>query len=181
MNREIKTDLENILSLIACASYYGFESDVLFVAFREMLGSKLTQEEIEWYARSVEAEAGYGEEEYEAIIEQLEDFISKKRALAKLYIKAFRDIKEAYFINEPQDSKSNYWLNTILLNEELSSLRDELLAAAHAEKLFLRPPWQLLTELEMYRDCPAMDLSNAKDIQTRALNLPSSPKVLHGG
>ena len=72
MNREIKTDLENILSLIACAIDYGFERDVLFDAFREMLDSKLTQEEIEWYARSVEELDGYNEEDYEAIKERLE-------------------------------------------------------------------------------------------------------------
>lgn len=77
MNREIKTDLENILSLIACARDYGFEDDVLFDAFREMLGSKLTEAEIEWYARSVEAEDGYDEEDYEAIKKRLEDFKNK--------------------------------------------------------------------------------------------------------
>ena len=74
MNREIKTDLENILSLIACASEYGFEDNVLFDAFKEMLGGVLTDEEIEWYARSVEAEDGYGEEDYEEIKERLKGF-----------------------------------------------------------------------------------------------------------
>lgn len=77
MNREIKTDLENILSLIACAGDYGFEDDVLFDAFREMLGGKLTEEEVEWYARSVEAKDGYDEEDYEAIKERLADFKNK--------------------------------------------------------------------------------------------------------
>ena len=77
MNREIKTDLENILSLIACASDYGFDRDVLFDAFREMLGSNLTEEEIEWYARSIEQLEGYGEEDYEVIKERLKDFKNK--------------------------------------------------------------------------------------------------------
>ena len=35
------------------------------------------KEEIEWYARSVEAEDGYGEEDYETIKERLEDFKNK--------------------------------------------------------------------------------------------------------
>lgn len=77
MNREIKTDLENILSLIACAVDYGFANDVLFDAFRSMLDSKLTEEEIEWYARLVESEEGYTEEDYEAIKERLEGFKNK--------------------------------------------------------------------------------------------------------
>ena len=77
MNREIKTDLENILSLIACAGDYGFADDVLFDAFREMLNSKLTDDEIEWYARLVESEEGYTEEDYEAIKERLISFKNK--------------------------------------------------------------------------------------------------------
>ena len=75
--RIIKTTLENVLSLISCAGDYGFEDDVLFDAFREMLDSKLTNNEIETYARSVETMDGYGEEDYEAIKERLEDFKNK--------------------------------------------------------------------------------------------------------
>ena len=77
MNREIKTDLDNILSLISCASDYGFDDDVLFEAFADMLGKPITAEEIEWYARSIEAQDGYQEEDYEAIKERLEDFNEK--------------------------------------------------------------------------------------------------------
>lgn len=75
--RIIKTTLENILSLIACADDYGFEDDVLFDAFRGMLDSKLTKEEIETYARSVESMEGYGQEDYEVIKERLKDFKNK--------------------------------------------------------------------------------------------------------
>ena len=42
-----------------------------------MLDSKLTEEEIEWYARLVESEDGYTEEDYEAIKETLEGFKNK--------------------------------------------------------------------------------------------------------
>ena len=72
--RIIKTNLETILDLIACASDYGFEDDVLFDSFREMLDSKLTNEEIETYARSVEDMEGYSEEDYGAIKERLKGF-----------------------------------------------------------------------------------------------------------
>ena len=75
--RIIKTTLENILDLISCAVDYGFEKDVLFDAFREMLDSKLTNEEIETYARGVEAMEGYNEEDYEEIRERLADFKNK--------------------------------------------------------------------------------------------------------
>ena len=75
--RIIKTNLENILDLIVCAKDYGFEKDVLFNAFREMLGSRLTNEEIESHARSVQSMEGYGKEDYEAVKERLKDFKDK--------------------------------------------------------------------------------------------------------
>jgi len=75
--RIIKTNLDNILDLIDCARDYGFERDVLFNAFSEMLDSKLTNEEIESYARNVEAMEGYGKEDYEAVKERLKDFKDK--------------------------------------------------------------------------------------------------------
>ena len=42
-----------------------------------MLGCKLTEEEIEQYARSVETEDAYGEEDYQSIKERLESFKNK--------------------------------------------------------------------------------------------------------
>ena len=64
MNREIKTDLKNILSLISVAEDYGFEDVVLFSAFSDMLGGRLDLNEIEWYAKSVEAIDGFTNEDY---------------------------------------------------------------------------------------------------------------------
>lgn len=77
MNREIKIDLENILSLVSCAGDYGFEDNVLFDSFSKMLEGKLTEEEIEWYARLVESQDGYTEEDYKIIKERLNEFKNK--------------------------------------------------------------------------------------------------------
>jgi len=77
MNREIKTDLGNILSLISCADDYGFHRDVLFDAFREMLDDKLSEEEIEWYSRKLEAMDGFGEEDYLSCKKRLTNFKNK--------------------------------------------------------------------------------------------------------
>lgn len=76
-DREIITSCSNILSLISCASTYGFADDVLFDAFSEMIDYTLSDQEIEDYARSVEMEDGYGKEDYLDIKEELEFFKSK--------------------------------------------------------------------------------------------------------
>jgi len=73
MNREVKTDLENILSHISCAEDYGYADSTLFSDFASIIGT-LSTEEIDWYARSVADQPGYGEEDYESIVETLTAF-----------------------------------------------------------------------------------------------------------
>jgi len=75
--RKVTTTLDNILDLISCADSYGFEDDVLFTAFGDMLNKKLTNEEIESFARSVEVQDGYSEEDYQEIKEKLAEFKNK--------------------------------------------------------------------------------------------------------
>lgn len=77
MNREIKTDLENVLSLIVCADDYGFADNAISGAFKNILNSKLTEGEIEWYARLVESEDGNTKDDYEAIKKRLTYFKEK--------------------------------------------------------------------------------------------------------
>jgi len=74
MDKEIKTSLANILSLISCAEDYGFRNDVLFEAFAEMLEYKLENEDIERYAMSVKMQDGYTQEDYDTIKKKLTDF-----------------------------------------------------------------------------------------------------------
>lgn len=76
MNRPITTDLHNILDLIVCAEGYGFKDDVLFTAFRDMIHS-LSDEEIETFSREMASKDGYGDEDYEHAVEQLNEFRDK--------------------------------------------------------------------------------------------------------
>ena len=73
--RQITTPLDNILSLISSAHDYGFDDTILMNAFAEMLNYKLSSEEIEVYARAVEAtDWSWGEEDYEMVKQTLERF-----------------------------------------------------------------------------------------------------------
>jgi hypothetical protein len=40
-----------------------------------------------------------------------------------------------------------------------------------------RPIWKLMNELEMYKDCQATSLENAKFLEQRVVNIPSSVRV----
>ena len=109
-----------------------------------------------------------------AQLEQLPGFLKAKRALAERYRQAFTDIPGIRFYSEPANSQSNYWLNTLLLDEECAVQRDALLAATHDVGIMTRPTWTLMHKLPMFSCCPRMDLCVAESLERRLLNIPSS-------
>lgn len=112
-----------------------------------------------------------------AQLEQLPGFVSRKRTLAQRYVEAFSGMRGAGIFVEPPGTRSNYWLNTLLLDEADAMLRDAVLDALNEAGLMARPVWTLMHELPMFTACPRMDLSCAEDLQARIVNLPSSARL----
>ncbi|MDD5156449.1 LegC family aminotransferase [Sulfurimonas sp.] len=110
-----------------------------------------------------------------AQLEQLDNFLKSKRELTLKYKKFFSTNNEIKFIEEPKDSKSNYWLQTVLLNDKIK--RDEFLDFTNKNGVMTRPIWRLMNELEMFKDCQCTDLKNAKYLEERVVNIPSSVRV----
>lgn len=106
-----------------------------------------------------------------AQLENLNLFLEKKRALAASY-KRFFEKNNIAFIHEPKDSKSNYWLNAILLNDRTQ--RDEFLAFTNSNGVMTRPSWTLMNKLVMFKDCITENIDNAIYIEERLVNIPSS-------
>ena len=106
-----------------------------------------------------------------AQLEQLNDFLKAKRKLALKY-KEFFSKNDMTFIEEPKNSKSNYWLQAVLLKDK--SQRDEFLEFTNKNAVMTRPIWRLMNELEMFKDCQKDDLKNAKFLEERVVNIPSS-------
>ena len=106
-----------------------------------------------------------------AQLENLFFFINNKRETHNLYKKIFlgTNIK---LLDEPENCYSNYWLNVILLNNREE--RNQFLTSTNDDGIMTRPSWKLLSELEMYRHCLKVDLSNSKFIEERLVNIPSS-------
>lgn len=115
-----------------------------------------------------------------AQLEQLPDFLKAKRDLAEQYRQAFSDIHGIRFFTEPTGSKSNYWLNTLLLDEEFAGQRDALLEATNNAGIMTRPAWTLMHKLPMFTDCPKMDLLVAESLEQRLINIPSSVMLGEG-
>ena len=113
-----------------------------------------------------------------AQIEQMPSLLERKRTLATRYQQAFEGVEGVTVFEEPPFAKSNYWLNAMLLDEEYTHLRDDLLAQSHEAGYLTRPVWRLMSSLPMYRDCPSMDLPVASSIERRLINLPSSATLI---
>lgn len=109
-----------------------------------------------------------------AQLEELPAFLRSKRNLAEKYLSAFANFPGAKILREPEFAKSNYWLNALILDKPDFHLRDEILKCAHEAKILARPAWELLHSLDIYRDCPAMDCTEADRLRNSIINLPSS-------
>lgn len=109
-----------------------------------------------------------------AQLEQLPVFLAAKRNLAELYRQAFAGVSGVSFFSEPANCRSNYWLNTLLLNKVDSNQRDELLETTNAAGIMTRPAWTLMHKLPMFTECPKMKLPVAESLEKRLINIPSS-------
>jgi len=109
-----------------------------------------------------------------AQIEQLSSFISNKRELAKQYAIFFRK-QEIEFIQEIQNSRANYWLNAILLDNKVE--RERFLNYSNENNVMSRPVWELMHRLPMFRQFQREDLSNSEWIADRLVNIPSSVRI----
>lgn len=106
-----------------------------------------------------------------AQLEQLDQFLISKRETAKAYKKFFEDRKET-FIDEPANSKSNFWLNAILLNNKEE--RNAFLENVNEQNVMVRPVWTLMNKLSMFKNCQTGPLNNSEWLENRLVNLPSS-------
>ena len=109
-----------------------------------------------------------------AQLSKLDEFVKAKRTLANAYADAFAGIDGVSIFSEPKGATSNYWLDSLILDDGVVNERDTIIEKAQEEGLQLRPAWKLLPELGPYRHHPQGTLFVAKNLQPRILNIPSS-------
>ena len=109
-----------------------------------------------------------------AQMETLEQILENKRDTAKQYIDFFNTIDNINFFIEPKDCRSNYWLNAVLL--ENREQRDKFLEFTNSNGVMTRPVWELMCNLEMFKECQTDGLINSRWLVDRVVNIPSSVK-----
>lgn len=106
-------------------------------------------------------------------LEKLNYFLEQKKQLTIKYTELLENIEGVKLFKQPQHSESNYWLQTLVLDESVQ--RDEVLAFLNEKGVMSRPIWQPMHELEMFKKCPAMDLTLTNQLKRRIVNIPSTP------
>ncbi len=117
-----------------------------------------------------------------AQVEDLNRRLEAKRLLAERYATVFADLEGVELMPQPLGCRSNHWLISLRLTNvdpiEAKAQRLQLLEAAHAAGILLRPIWIPLHHLPMYKTSPAGSLVFTNDQAYKLVNLPSSPQLL---
>lgn len=109
-----------------------------------------------------------------AQLEQLPQFLQKKRILANHYADVFSDVSGVSVLHEPEYAASNYWLNAILLDEAQEAKRDAILQVLNHNAIMVRPLWELQHTQPMFQQCPKMPTPIAERMMNRIITIPSS-------
>jgi len=106
-----------------------------------------------------------------AQLEQLPQFIENKRRLAMKYQEwgLSNNIK---FVSEPENTESNYWLNTVITENKKEQLT--MLEYTNDNRVMTRPVWLPMHKLSMNSGCQSVELVNTEWLADRLVNVPSS-------
>lgn len=110
-----------------------------------------------------------------AQLEHIEEYVASKRETAKAYEEFFKDIPEIEFFVDTPDTRSNYWLNVVILKDKDAQLN--FLEYTNDNGVMTRPIWELMNRLPMFENCENDGLKNTIWFADRVVNIPSSVKI----
>lgn len=110
-----------------------------------------------------------------AQLEEIDHILANKRETAEKYNYFFSDKENIQFFTEPEGSKSNYWLNAVLLNDK--EAQHQFLEYTNDHAVMTRPIWELMNRLPMFKDCETDGLQNTVWFADRVVNIPSSVRI----
>ena len=105
-----------------------------------------------------------------AQLEQLSEFLARKRAIAKRYEELLQGFSQARFLSESPDVISNLWLPPLKVS---AKQREPLLQYLNKNSVQARPVWKLIHTAPMYESCPRYgDLQGANEVFNTCINIP---------
>ena len=110
-----------------------------------------------------------------AQLEHIEEYVADKRAKAAAYAEYFKDVKGIDFFVEPENCRSNYWLNVVMLKDR--DAQQAFLQETNDNGVMTRPIWELMNRLPMFEKCENDGLKNTIWFADRVVNIPSSVRI----
>ncbi len=105
-------------------------------------------------------------------LQKINKYLKLKKKLHLFYKNLF-DNSDFKLLKPIKECKSNYWLNTIVINNNIK-IKDNLINLSLKNKFYVRPLWKPINELEPFKKFPKMNLDNTIDAYNRIISLPSS-------
>lgn len=109
-------------------------------------------------------------------LEVLSERVHKKREIFNFY-KNQLQIKEISFLEESNQSFSNYWLTTILLDENSPIDRERLRLHLEKDNIESRPLWKPMHLQPVFSQCKSYVNGVSEDLFKRGLCLPSGTNM----
>ena len=110
-------------------------------------------------------------------LEDLPAILASKRKIAAGYLSTFADNSDFEILAESENCQSNYWLNALVLSNSNAKHHDAIIQQLNQAGIIVRPIWEPLHTLPMYRDAPRMKLDVTMNLAERIINLPSTPRI----
>lgn len=110
-----------------------------------------------------------------AQLEHIEEYVADKRATAAVYRDYFSRMDGIEFFVEPENTRSNYWLNAVLLPNREE--QQAFLQYTNDNGVMTRPIWELMNRLPMFENCETDHLTNTRMFADRVVNIPSSVRM----
>lgn len=113
-----------------------------------------------------------------AQLEELPEFINRKRKNFKLYQEKLESFSKAHLMPYRENTESNCWFYALIIGGE----KDQpdlhtIIERFQDEGIQTRPVWGLIHEQKPYQKCIAYQIDKAKDYSNRIINLPCSTNL----
>jgi perosamine synthetase len=109
-----------------------------------------------------------------AQMENIDKFLLYKRNLTSKYKRLFSNFDDFELFEEPCNSRSNFWLQALILKSNNIKNRDFILKELNNAKIYARPVWRPMHLLKPYSNCLKMNLDVTEKMYKKIINIPSS-------
>ena len=110
-----------------------------------------------------------------AQMERVDEFVARKRAIARAYQEGFADLQGITRMPTPPSTEPTYWLYTFLLKEGTPLAdRQAVIRKLRSRGIGARGLWHPIHSLPPYCETQAFEIEQANSLYERAVSLPSS-------